>query len=229
MTKAEKKRRQKKEKHFDELPSPVAPKTEAQRDYIEAIDDSQLVFGIGPAGTGKTYVAACKAADAFMRCAVSRIILTRPNVPAGRSLGFFPGTLEEKIAPWVQPFTEVLKERMGSNKFEHAQRKGDIEVVPFGVMRGRTLDDAFVILDEGQNTDRREMQMFLTRIGDNAKVVVNGDLEQSDVGENNGLDHAIGLADKHDLPTPIIEFRVEDIVRSGLVAQWLRAYDEDGA
>ncbi len=219
-------RAKKKQKFQDEVPPPVEAINEPQQEYLEAIRDYQQVFGIGPAGTGKTFIPAAVGADKLMRRETAGVVITRPNVPAGRSLGFFPGELEEKMAPWVAPITSVMKERMG-DKFDYDWNKGNIEVVPFEVMRGRSLYDKFVILDEAQNTTKSEMEMFLTRIGEHSKVIVTGDLDQSDLREQNGLDHAIELAETYGLPTPIIEFQISDIVRSGLCAQWTKAYLRD--
>lgn len=203
---------------------PLVPKNPAQKNYIECIHRFPQVFVTGPAGTGKTYIAAAIAADMFNRREVRKIILTRPNIPAGKSLGFFAGTIEDKIAPWVVPLTEVLEERLGKGKFEIALKRKDIEIVPFEVMRGRSFNNAFVILDEGQNLTPHEMKMFLTRIGEDTKVIVNGDLLQHDLKETSGLSVAIDLIFKHNIEAAVCNFTHDDVVRSGICAQWTRAF-----
>lgn len=203
---------------------PLVPKNPAQKNYIECINRFPQVFVTGPAGTGKTYIAAAIAADMFLRKEVSKVILTRPNIPAGKSLGFFAGSIEEKIAPWVVPLTEVLEHRLGKGRFEVALKRNDIEIVPFEVMRGRSFNDAFVILDEGQNLTPHEMKMFLTRIGENTKVVVNGDLLQHDLKETSGLAKAIDLIFKCNIEAAVCHFTHDDVVRSGICAQWTRAW-----
>lgn len=204
--------------------SPLLPKNPAQKNYIECIYRFPQVFVTGPAGTGKTYIAAAIAADMFMRNQIRKIILTRPNIPAGKSLGFFAGTIEDKIAPWVVPLTEVLSEKLGKGRYEIALKRKDIEIVPFEVMRGRSFNNAFVILDEGQNLTPHEMKMFLTRIGEDTKVIVNGDLLQHDLKETSGLAVAIDLIFKHNIDAAVCRFNFDDVVRSGICAQWTRAF-----
>ena len=203
---------------------PLLPKNPAQRNYIDCIHQYPQVFVTGPAGTGKTYIAASIAADMYNRHEIHKIILTRPNIPAGKSLGFFAGTIEEKIAPWVVPLTEVLQERLGKGRYEVAQKRGDIEIVPFEVMRGRSFNNAFVILDEGQNLTPHEMKMFLTRIGEDSKVIVNGDISQHDLQGSSGLKVAIDLLYKHDIPAAHCNFTHDDVVRSGICAAWTKAF-----
>ena len=203
---------------------PLVPKNPAQRNYIECISRFDQVFVTGPAGTGKTYIAASLAADMFLRKQITKIILTRPNIPAGKSLGFFAGSIEDKIAPWVIPLTEVLEARLGKGRYEMAIKRKDIEIVPFEVMRGRSFNNAFVILDEGQNLTSHEMKMFLTRIGEDTKVVVNGDLLQHDLKEHSGLAKAIDLIFKHNINASVCNFTHDDVVRSGICAQWTRAW-----
>jgi phosphate starvation-inducible PhoH-like protein len=204
--------------------SPLLPKNPAQKNYIECIYRFPQVFVTGPAGTGKTYIAAAIAADMYLRNQIRKIILTRPNIPAGKSLGFFAGTIEDKIAPWVVPLTEVLEDRLGKGKYEIALKRKDIEIVPFEVMRGRSFNNAFVILDEGQNLTPHEMKMFLTRIGEDTKVIVNGDLLQHDLRETSGLSVAIDLIFKHNIEAAVCHFDHDDVVRSGICAQWTRAF-----
>ena len=207
---------------------PIQPMTERQGDYIYALETAQQVVVLGPADTGKTFIAGSRAADQLRQRRISKIIITRPNVPGGRSLGFFPGTLEEKIAPWVAPLTEVIKERMGHGAFDVAFKNGDIEIVPFEVMRGRTFKDCLVILDEAQNTTPAEIKMFLTRIGDDCQVIVNGDISQTDLKESSGLAKILHMIKGGRMDVPVIEFTRDDIVRSGICAEWVKAFDEAG-
>lgn len=204
---------------------PLVPKNPAQRNYIECIYRYPQVFVTGVAGTGKTYIAASIAAEMYNKHQVHKIILTRPNIPAGKSLGFFAGSIEEKIAPWVYPITEVLQARLGKGKYDVAHKRGDIEIVPFEVMRGRSFNNAFVILDEGQNLTPHEMKMFLTRIGEDSKVVINGDISQHDLKGESGLKVAINLLKKHDIPAAHCNFNHDDVVRSGICAAWTKAFD----
>ncbi len=213
---------------FDEerhLP-PILPATARQAEYLEALANHAQVIVLGPAGTGKTYIAGTRAADLLRQRRVAKVVITRPNVPAGRSLGYFPGSLEEKIAPWVTPLTETMKERMGDAVFDIALKAGDIEIVPFEVMRGRTFKNCLVILDEAQNTTPAEIKMFLTRIGGDCQVIINGDVGQTDLRETSGLSTVIHLVKSRMMPIPIIEFGLDDIVRSGICAEWVRAFEE---
>jgi len=211
----------------ERTPSPIRPLTSKQGEYLEALRTSEQIVVLGPAGTGKTYLAGTWAADRLRGRRIDRIVITRPNVPGGRSLGFFPGTLEEKIAPWVVPLFDVIGARMGPGALDVALKSGAVTVVPFEVMRGRTFENAFVILDEAQNTDPVEMKMFLTRIGQGTQVVINGDIEQSDLKVTSGLTKVIGMVKKHMLPVPIIEFSEEDIVRSDICAMWIKAFNRE--
>jgi len=205
---------------------PIQPLTDRQAQYLDALALHKQVIVLGPAGTGKTFIAGTRAADQLRQRRIAKVIITRPNVPSGRSLGFFPGTLEEKIAPWVAPLTETMKERMGEAAFEIAVKTGDIEVVPFEVMRGRTFKNCLVILDEAQNTTTNEIKMFLTRIGDDCQVIINGDVSQTDLRETSGLRTVIHLVKSRMMPIPIVEFTRADIVRSGICAEWVAAFEE---
>ena len=205
---------------------PIQPLTVRQAEYLDALAVSKQVIVLGPAGTGKTYIAGTRAADQLRQRRIAKVIITRPNVPSGRSLGFFPGSLEEKIAPWVTPLTETMKERMGDAAYEIAMKTGDIEVVPFEVMRGRTFKNCLVILDEAQNTTTAEIKMFLTRIGDDCQVIINGDVSQTDLRETSGLRTVIHLVKSRMMQVPIVEFTLDDIVRSGICAEWVRAFEE---
>ena len=206
--------------------SPIQPLTAKQAEYLDALGRAAQVIVLGPAGTGKTYIAGTRAADQLRQRRISKVIITRPNVPSGRSLGFFPGTLEEKIAPWVAPLTEAMKERMGAAAFEIALKTGDIEIVPFEVMRGRTFKNCLVILDEAQNTTTAEIKMFLTRIGDDCQVIINGDVSQTDLRETSGLRTVMHLVKSRMMPIPVVEFTRDDIVRSGICAEWVKAFED---
>lgn len=204
--------------------SPIQAKTPNQRKYIEAIQNSPLTFSTGPSGVGKTFIAAALAAQYLEEKKVQKIILTRPAVEAGESLGFLPGELEEKFDPYLWPFRDVLEQRLGKTYFEYLLKSGAIETRPLAYMRGMTLKDAFVILDEAQNASPVQMQMFLTRIGKNSVVVVNGDLKQKDISGTSGLEDA--LRKVMCIPeVSWVEFGTEDIVRSDLVGKIVKAYN----
>ncbi len=205
--------------------SPLKPRTTAQKRYINAIKTHMLTFGIGPAGTGKSYCAGALAAQALESGTIERIILTRPAVEAGEHLGFLPGDLDEKFAAYIDAFRDILNERLGAGTVNYCLRHGRIVAAPLAYMRGKTFNrETFVILDEAQNTSPGQMKMFLTRIGEDCKVVVNGDIRQSDIGGKNGLEDAIervaGLPGVH-----IHQFERHDIVRSGLVRDLIDRYE----
>lgn len=209
---------------------PVRVKNMGQKRYVEAIDKSDVVFGIGPAGTGKTFLAVVCAIAAFKKGEVSRIILTRPAVEAGESLGFLPGDLKEKVDPYLRPIYDSLYAILGTNTTDRLMERGVIEVAPLAYMRGRTLDDAFVILDEAQNTTDAQMKMFLTRLGFNSKMVVNGDMTQVDLP---GRQHS-GLIDARRILKNIdqikfINFSAQDVVRHPIVAKIITAYEKEDA
>lgn len=207
---------------------PIRVKNMGQKRYVEAIDKSDVVFGIGPAGTGKTFLAVVCAIAAFKKGEVSRIILTRPAVEAGESLGFLPGDLKEKVDPYLRPIYDSLYAILGTNTTDRLMERGVIEVAPLAYMRGRTLDDAFVILDEAQNTTDAQMKMFLTRLGFNSKMVVNGDMTQVDLP---GRQHS-GLIDARHILKNIdqikfINFSANDVVRHPVVAEIITAYEKE--
>lgn len=206
---------------------PVKPKTVGQKRYVDAIDDKMIVFSIGPAGTGKTYLAIAKAVTAFKKEEISRIILTRPAIEAGEKLGFLPGDLQSKIDPYLRPLYDALYSIMGAEAFQKNMEKGLIEVAPLAYMRGRTLDNAFIILDEAQNTTPAQMKMFLTRIGFGSKVVVTGDKTQKDLAEGtvSGLDVAERVLGKLE-DIEFINLSSKDVVRHPLVQKIVKAYEE---
>lgn len=204
---------------------PLEPQNEKQKKYIQTIKSHTITFATGAAGTGKTYIAASLAAQALESHRVDRIIVTRPAVEAGESLGFLPGELDEKFDPYLQPFRMVLEERLGKSKVEYLLKSKNIEAIPLGYLRGRTFRNAFVILDEAQNTTPKQMKMFLTRIGLDATVVVNGDSSQVDIHGASGLEDAIKRISF--LPAVgHVHFTKDDVVRSGIVSEIIQAYDE---
>jgi phosphate starvation-inducible protein PhoH and related proteins len=204
---------------------PITALNPTQADYLDALRKSPQVIVLGPAGTGKTWIAATHAADLYRNRQIDKIILTRPNVPCGRSLGFFPGSLEDKFAPWAQPVAQAIKERIGKSAYDIALKNGGIELVPFEVMRGRSWKNAFVLLDEAQNCTPAEIKTFLTRIGDDCTVVVNGDVSQCDLALDSGLRVIVDMIEAQQLPVPVIEFSRADIVRSGVCAMWVDAFE----
>jgi phosphate starvation-inducible PhoH-like protein len=210
----------------ERTPPPILALNSTQAQYLGFLRTHQQVFVLGPAGTGKTWLAATYAADLLRNRAISRIILTRPNVPCGRSLGFFPGTLENKFAPWAVPVADAIRDRLGQAVYDVAVKNGEIEVVPFEVMRGRSWSGAFVLLDEAQNTTVAEIKMFLTRIGEDCLTVINGDVAQCDLHCDSGLHKAIELVREKRLPIPVVEFSIDDVVRSGLCGMWVRAFEQ---
>lgn len=207
---------------------PIKPKTFGQRHYVGTIEKKDLSFGIGPAGTGKTYLAVAMAVKAFKNEQVNKIILTRPAVEAGESLGFLPGDLKEKVDPYLRPLYDALYDILGAERFQKYMERGMIEVAPLAYMRGRTLDYSFIILDEAQNTTREQMKMFLTRLGYGSKAVVTGDITQIDLpsGKKSGLKHVMEvLKDIDDIG--FVFFTEKDVVRHPLVQKIIRAYQVD--
>ena len=206
---------------------PVKPKTLGQKKYIETIRKNTITLGVGPAGTGKTYLAVAMAVTAFRAKEINRIILTRPAVEAGEKLGFLPGDLQSKVDPYLRPLYDALFDMLGAENFQKHQERGDIEVAPLAYMRGRTLDDSFIILDEAQNTTTEQMKMFLTRLGFNSKMVVTGDITQIDLpdGKRSGLKEAIKVL-KNIEDIGVVRFNEKDVFRHRLVQDIIKAYEK---
>ena len=206
---------------------PIKPKTVGQKKYVDAIREKTIVFGIGPAGTGKTYLAVAQAVRAFKAHEIQRIILTRPAVEAGEKLGFLPGDLQNKVDPYLRPLYDALFDMMGAEAFQRNQERGSIEVAPLAYMRGRTLDDSFIILDEAQNTTSEQMKMFLTRLGFNSKMVITGDVTQIDLPDSkrSGLIEASKVLKNVD-DIAQVKFTEKDVVRHRLVQDIVKAYDK---
>lgn len=205
---------------------PVKPKTLGQKKYTQAIDNNTITFGVGPAGTGKTYLAVAMAVTAFRAKEVNRIILTRPAVEAGEKLGFLPGDLQSKVDPYLRPLYDALFDMLGAENFQRYQERGAIEVAPLAYMRGRTLSNAFIILDEAQNTTKEQMKMFLTRMGEGSRMVITGDLTQIDLpeGKKSGLKHATRILGNIN-GIGVIYLTASDVVRHSLVMEIIRAYE----
>jgi len=208
----------------------VAPKTPGQARYLQALAACELVFGLGPAGTGKTFLAVAHGAGMLLRGEVERLIVSRPAVEAGERLGFLPGDLSEKVDPYMAPVWEALTDILGAEQFKRRREKGEIEVAPIAFLRGRTLNHAFVIVDEAQNTTRLQMKMVLTRLGEGSRMAVTGDPSQIDLvnAADSGLAHAVGLLEGVK-GVGVNRFTVEDVVRHPMVERIVRAYDADAA
>ncbi len=212
-------------KNADKKPAVVLlPRTAKQKDFIDALNSSSQIFVLGPAGTGKTYITATYAAQMYSEKKIDKIVITRPHVAVGKELGFLKGDLAEKTMPWALPVLDVLEKHLGKGVVETAIKNGNIEMAPLALMRGRSFEDAFIIVDETQNITTHELKMLLTRVGEGTTIVLNGDVQQSDLKEADGLSKVIHLAKKHMLPVPIIEFGVDDIVRSDICAQWVKVF-----
>lgn len=206
---------------------PLVPLNDNQKVYIDALKTKQQIIVLGPSGTGKTYIAATYAANLYVNKKIDKIIITRPAVSVGKSLGALPGNLEEKFGPWLSPVISVLEEHLGKNKLETDIKNGNIQMAPLEYMRGSSFKDAFVLADECQNLDVAQFKMLVTRIGDNCKLVMNGDIRQSDIKEQSGLSKAIHLAKKYNIDASVVEFTLDDVVRSDICRQWLEAFYEE--
>lgn len=208
--------------------SGLVPRTDKQKDLITALKENTQVFILGPAGTGKTYVTATYAADLYTTKDIDKIVITRPHVAVGKELGFLKGDLTEKTMPWALPVLDVLEKHLGKGTVETGIKNGNIEMAPLALMRGRSFENAFIIVDETQNITTHELKMLLTRVGEGSTIVLNGDVQQSDLKEADGLSKVIHLAKKHMIPVPVVEFGVEDIVRSDICAQWVKVFMSEG-
>ena len=204
--------------------SGLVAKTSKQKELIDALKESSQVFILGPAGTGKTYVTATFAADLYTTKQIDKIVITRPHVAVGKELGFLKGDLQEKTMPWALPVLDVLEKHLGKGVVDTAIKNGNIEMAPLALMRGRSFENAFIIVDETQNITTHELKMLLTRVGEGTTIVLNGDIQQSDLKEADGLSKVIHLAKKHMMPVPIIEFGVDDIIRSDICAMWVKVF-----
>ena len=220
-------------KDFPERDLPFAPPkalNAKQGELVHSLNTKELTITLGPAGTGKTYLSSCFAGFFYKSGKVKRIVITRPTVPTGKSIGFFPGTLDEKMAPWTRPIIDVLEDYLSKGAVETMIKNGKLEVVPFETIRGRSWQDTFVILDEAQNTTKEEIKAFVTRLGEGSTTVVNGDLSQSDLKEANGLAYLIKTvksSPKLREAVGLIEFKSQDVVRSGLCKLFVEAFEEN--
>ncbi len=205
----------------------IYPRTKTQAEFVQAMNSAEMVFGIGPAGTGKTFLAVAKAVSLMLEGKIDKIILTRPAVEAGENLGFLPGDLKEKIDPYLRPLYDALYDMLPADQVDRKLEMGEIEIAPLAYMRGRTLSNAMVILDEAQNTTPMQMKMFLTRLGENSRMVINGDLSQTDLprGVESGLAESIRIL-KNIEEIKIVEFTEKDVVRHGLVSKIVKAYEQ---
>ena len=208
--------------------SGIVPKTENQGKLLEALRSSRQVFILGPAGTGKTYVTATYAADLYTMKEIDKIVITRPHVAVGKELGFLKGDLQEKTMPWALPVLDVLEKHLGKGAVETGIKAGNIEMAPLALMRGRSFDNAFIIVDETQNITTHELKMLLTRVGEGTTIVLNGDVQQSDLKEADGLTKVIHMAKKYMLPVPIVEFNMDDIIRSDITKMWVKTFYAEG-
>jgi phosphate starvation-inducible PhoH-like protein len=206
----------------------LTPKTEKQGDYIKALNDADQVIVFGPSGTGKTYVVSSYAASLYHTKSINKIVITRPHIAVGKELGFLKGDLEEKTKPWAMPVLDVLEEQLGKGVVETGIKNGNIEIAPLALMRGRSFNNAFIICDETQNITFHELKMLLTRVGEGTKLVLNGDIMQSDLKEADGLTKIVHLVKKYMLPVPIIEFEVNDIIRSDMTKMWVETFVKEG-
>lgn len=216
---------------FDETKKSISilPKTTKQGEYIKAVlgQEAQVVC-FGPSGTGKTYVVASLAASLYHEKKIKRIIITRPHVAVGDGIGFLKGDLREKTEPWALPVLDVLEEHLGKGVVETGIKNGNIEIAPMAMMRGRSFKDAFIIVDETQNISFEQLKMLLTRVGEGSKIILNGDIMQSDLKGTDGLTIILSYVKKYKLPVPIVEFDVDDIVRSALTKMWVEVFIKEG-
>ena len=200
------------------------PKTRNQQMLLDAISEFEITVALGPAGTGKTFCSASKVAQMFLKGGYDYIILSRANVPTGRTLGAFPGTVEEKLSPWLMPITSVLENRFGKTKYDYLVSKKTIQMQPLETIRGRSFENSLVIIDESQNLTFDEIKAITTRLGENSKMILSGDASQSDVSNGNGITKFTKLCDKNNIQIPVIEFTVDDVVRSDIVGALVKMF-----
>ena len=221
--------RRTKTKHDDQKqPIHLVPRNDKQQDYLDALKTSDQVIVFGPAGTGKTYCVATFAANQYHLKNIHKIVITRPHVAVGKDIGYLPGSLEEKCAPWALPVIDVLEKHLTKGVVETGLKNQNIEVAPLALMRGRSFEDTFVIVDEAQNITLPELKMLVTRIGEGSKLVLNGDVQQSDLKEADGLTKLVHYTKKYMLPIPIIEFTIDDVVRSDICKEWIKVFTAEG-
>lgn len=209
-------------------PIQILPRNDRQAAYIDALKNSEQVIVTGPAGTGKTYISASWAASQYNIKSIDKIIITRPHIPVGKDIGYLPGSLEEKVLPWAMPVIDVLILHLGKGVVETAIKNGNIEIVPLALIRGRSFDNAIVLVDEAQNLTVPEMKAMLTRVGEGSQIILDGDVEQADIKEQSGLSKIVHLAKKYNMDVPVIEFTVDDVVRSGICKAWLQVFRDEG-
>ena len=202
----------------------IQPKTDNQRKLLEAIDSFPITVTLGAAGVGKTYCAASKVAQLYSKGRYDKIILTRSNVPTGKSLGFFPGTVEEKLTPWLLPMISVLENRFGVTHYQNLLSQNRIQMQPLETIRGRSFEDSLILVDECQNLTIEELKAITTRLGENSKMILMGDATQSDIDKGSNIIRFCNICDKHNIEIPIIKFNIEDIVRSDIVGQLVKAF-----
>lgn len=202
----------------------IQPKTKTQSYLLQSIEQNTMVVCIGPAGTGKTFCSGMKAAQLFLKGGYDKIVLTRPNIATGKSLGYFPGTVEEKMEPWLKPLLEVLKDGFGKGRFDCMVQRGQIEIQPLETIRGRSFEDSIVLIDESQNLSLSELKAITTRIGEGSKLILLGDPKQSDLDKGNDLMRFVDMCKKHNIDCPIVQFSVDDIVRSNIVMQLVKMF-----
>ena len=202
----------------------LTPKTERQKLYLNALKTSSQTIVLGPAGTGKTYIAASYAAQMYLEKNIDKIVITRPHVSVGKDLGFLPGSVLEKTTPWAMPTLDVLEHWMGPGMLETGIKNNNIEIAPLALMRGRSFENSFIIVDEAQNITTHEIKMLLTRVAEGSRIVLNGDVQQSDLKSANGLAKIVELSRKYDVTVPVIEFTIDDVVRSDICKRWIQIF-----
>lgn len=221
-------RTKKKESFMNEVKASSAfhiqPKNETQNYLLECIEHNVMTICIGPAGTGKTFCSGMKTAQLFLKGGYDKIVLTRPNISTGKSLGYFPGSVNEKMEPWLKPLMEVLSEGLGKGRYEYLLRQGQIEIQPIETVRGRSFENSLILVDESQNLCMAEIKALTTRIGENSKLILLGDPAQSDVHNGNDLLDFVDMCHHHDVEAPIVKFSIKDIVRSDIVAQLVKMF-----